>query len=233
MAREYAEGSTSEWRVNIMTASSLSESQKENRPRFGIEGYLSHLEGTLYRYSSVIADLNSHREKDTLVADTAYNREAKRLLGFFSLILLIIAACCLCSVFYPIFRDGTTLRVGTIQSLEPYVLITGLTLTFVFTVPAALLLFLLFVKTARYEKALESKITKAVEELDLEANLESWLNLHHGLSCENLSTVARKLILLPSEVEVQLMSLESNELVTGKLKVETPLRIFLVSASSK
>lgn len=217
-----------------MNASSLGESKEKDSPRFSIEGYFSHLEETRYKYSPVVADLNFHREKDTLVAHTANNREAKRLLGFFSLILLIIAVGCLYSVFHPIFRDGTTLRVGTIQDLESYKLtfIVGLVLSFVFAAIAFSLVILLFAKTAKYEKTLESKITKAVEKLDLEANLESWLNLHHGLSCENLSTVARKLILLPSEVEVQLRSLESNELVAGKLKVETPFRIFLLKSST-
>lgn len=218
----------------MTNASHLVEGKEKNSPRFSIEGYFSHLGGTRYKCSPVVADLNSHREKGTLVTHIVNNREAKRLLGFFSLILLIIAVGCLYSVFHPIFRDGTTLRVGTIQDLESYKLtfIVGLVLSCVFSALAFFLIILLFVKTAKYEKTLESKITKAVEELNLEANLKSWLNLHHGLSCENLSTVARKLILLPSEVDVQLRSLESNELVAGKLKVETPFRIFLVKSST-
>lgn len=216
----------------MTNASHLVEGKEKNNPRFSIEGYFSHLGGTHYKCSPVVADLNFHREKETLVAHIANDREPKRLLGFFSLIFLVIAVGCLYSVFHPTFLTGSEFRVGTIRDLESHklTLVTGLVLSFVFSALFSLII-LLFVKTAKYEKALESKITKAVEELDLEVNLESWLNLHYGLSCENLSTVARKLILLPSEVEAHLRNLENNEPVTGKLKVETPFRIFLVKSS--
>lgn len=218
----------------MTNASNSGKSKEKDSPRFSIEGYFSHLEGTRYKYSPVVADLNFHREKGTLVAHTANNRDGKYLLALFGFFFLFVAVNCLRSVFYPVFLVESDFRVGTIQNLESYNLafIIGLVLSFVFASIAFSLVILLFAKTAKYEKALESKITKAVEKLDLEANLESWLNLHHGLSCENLSTVARKLILLPSEVEVQLRSLESNEPVAGKLKVETPFRIFLVKSST-